>query len=56
MLKGRKGKTIDKREVKKIVSKMLKLPLDAVDKDDTAKLRNLTKNLKAKNCWTRWGH
>ncbi len=27
---------------------MLKLPLDAVDKDDTAKLRNLTKNLKAK--------
>ncbi|NPA27441.1 MAG: ATP-dependent Clp protease ATP-binding subunit ClpA [Epsilonproteobacteria bacterium] len=48
MLRGDKDKLIEKKEVKEIVSKMLKLPIDSIDKDDTSKLKNLAKRLKKK--------
>jgi ATP-dependent Clp protease ATP-binding subunit ClpA len=48
MLQGKKGKVIDSREINEIVSKMLKLPIDSLERDESAKLKSLAKRLKRK--------
>jgi ATP-dependent Clp protease ATP-binding subunit ClpA len=46
MLLGKSGKKVESKDVAKLVAKMLKLPAEAVDSDDTKKLKELESNLK----------
>jgi len=48
MLKGKKDVTISSEDIANIVAKMLKLPPQTLNKDDTKKLKNLEKELQSK--------
>ena len=48
MLRSKKGKVIEQKDIANIVSKLLKLPTESITNDDTTKLKNLQKNLQSK--------
>jgi ATP-dependent Clp protease ATP-binding subunit ClpA len=48
MLRSKKGKVVEQKDIANIVSKLLKLPTESITNDDTTKLKNLQKNLQSK--------